>query len=236
VQCSDIFVAKLPPDLSRLTFSTFLGGNGDDFAPYLAIDKVGHAYLTGTARTKHPLVEPIETEFRPLYVTKLNTRGTGLLFSTYFGGTPFSCCQGPAGIEVDDAGNANIAWNTNSTDFPTTENAYQTFNHSDEEAGFLAKFDIPPCPLGSAIPSVTICAPSNGTSTSSPVLIAAGATDDRAITGMVIYVDSIKKFTISNASHFDTRISMGAGMHQLTIKAWDTDGRVFSAAEVISVQ
>jgi hypothetical protein len=37
------------------------------------------------------------------------------------------------------------------------------------------------------------------------------ATDNRAIAGMVIYPDSVKKFTISNASHFDTRVSIGVG-------------------------
>lgn len=235
-QCPDIFVAKLPPDLSGLTFSTYLGGKGEDSLPYLAIDKVGHAYLTGIATPNFPLVKPLETQFRPLYVTKLNTSGSGLLFSTYFGGMPnFTGFQSPAGINVDDAGNAYIAWNTDSKDFSTTENAYQTFNHSDSTAGFLAKFDIPPCSLGSTIPSVTICAPASGT-LSSPVLISAGATDDHAITGMVVYVDSVKKFTISNASHFDTRVSMGTGTHQLTIKAWDVDGHVFSAARTISVR
>ena len=147
-----------------------------------------------------------------------------------------SAFQWPVGIEVDQAGNAYIAWNTASTDFPTTENAYQTFNHSDEQAGVLAKFDIPPCTLGSTIPSVTICTPISGASTSSPVLIAAGATDNHAIAGMEIYVDGVKKFTLSNASHFDTRVSMGVGMHQLRVKAWDADGRVFSNARMITVQ
>jgi len=37
------------------------------------------------------------------------------------------------------------------------------------------------------------------------------ATDNRAIAGMVIYPDSVKKFTTSNASHFDTRVSIGVG-------------------------
>jgi hypothetical protein len=235
-QCPDMFVAKLPPDLSSLNFSTYLGGNGEDFAPNLAIDKVGHVYLTGIALPNHPLVKPLQTQFRPLYVTKLNTSGSGLLFSTYFGETP-SCCgaQFPAGIDVDDAGNAYISLTTDSKDFPTTENAYQTFNHSGGAAGFVAKFDIPPCTLDNTVLSVTICTPVSGTVASSPVLIAAGASDDRAITGMVVYVDGVKKFTISHASHFDARVSLGVGTHQLTVKAWDADGRVFSNARMINV-
>jgi hypothetical protein len=235
-QCPDIFVAKLPPDLSSLNFSTYLGGRGEDFAPYLAIDKVGHVYLTGVATQNFPLVNPLQTQFRPLYVTKLNTSGSGLLFSTYFGGTPnFVGFQFPAGIDVDDAGNAYIAWSTDSQDFPTSENAYQTFNHSGGGAGFLAKFDIPPCTLGNTIPSVTICTPVSETFVGSPVLISAGASDDRAIAGMVVYVDGVKKFTISHASHFDTRVSLALGTHQLTVKAWDADGQVFSNARMITV-
>jgi len=100
----------------------------------------------------------------------------------------------------------------------------------------MAKFDVPPCTLASEVPSITICTPISEASTSSPVLIAAGATDNRAIAGMVIYVDGVKKFTISNASHFDTRVSMGVGMHQLRVKAWDADGRVFSNARMITVR
>ena len=235
-QCTDLFVTKLPPNFSRLTFSTLLGGNGDESTPYMAIDGVGHTYLTGSPRPNHPLVKPVQSEFRPIYVTKLNTSGSGLLFSTFFGGTlGFSGFQTPAGIEVDAAGNAYIAWYTPSTDFPTTDDAYQTFNHSDEQAAILAKFDIPPCTLGSTIPSVTICTPANGTVASSLVLISAGASDDRPIAGMVVYLDGVKKFTISNVSHFDTRISIGLGMHQLTVKAWDADGRVFSNARMITV-
>ena len=62
------------------------------------------------------------------------------------------------------------------------------------------------------------------------------ATDNRAIAGMVIYPDSVKKFTISNASHSDSRVSIGVGTQQLTVRAWDVDGRVFSNARTIIVQ
>jgi len=234
-QCLDTFVAKLPPDFSLLTYSTFLGGKGDDANPFLTIDPVGHVYLFGSSAPNYPLVKPLETNYRPLYVTKLNTSGSGLLFSTYFGGTADGGSEWPSGIEVDDAGNAYIALTTSSTNFPTTSNAYQTSNHSDSGAGFLAKIDIPPCTLGSSVPSVTICAPASGAVSSSPVLISAGATDDHAIEGMAVYVDNGKKFEISGASHFDTNVVLPAGTHHLTVKAWDADGRVFRAAEDISV-
>jgi hypothetical protein len=231
-------VSKLPPDFSRLQFSTFLGGKGFDFPPEVAVDGVGHVYLAGTPSPGHPLVKALQSEWRRLYLTKLNTGGSALLFSTYFGGTLdlSSSRQFLAGLKVDQAGNAYIAGDTRSTNFPTTPNAYQTFNHSNTGAGFLAKFDIPPCTLSSTIPSITICAPPDGATAKSPVLVAAGATDDHKVTGMILYVDGARKFSIPNNSHFDTKVSLQTGLHRLTVKAWDTAGRVISKTEYIHVQ
>jgi hypothetical protein len=166
-----------------------------------------------------------------------------LLFSTYFGGIVPDGFVPPSvtGLKVDQGGNAYIALSTTSTTFPTTANAYQTFNHSGDaagfnEAGFLAKFDIPPCTLSSETPSVTICAPPNGATAQSPVLVAAGATDDHTITGMILYVDGVRKFSITNNSHFDKKVSLQIGSHRLTVKAWDTAGRIVSKTEYIYIQ
>jgi hypothetical protein len=68
------------------------------------------------------------------------------------------------------------------------------------------------------------------------LLFGAGATNDRDISGMVLYVDGVKKYTIDNASHFDTRLSLSVGTHNLTIKAWDTSGRVTSKSQTVAVQ
>ena len=239
-QCPDIFVSKLPPDFSRLQFSTLLGGKGIDFPPEIAVDGVGHVYVAGTPSPGYPLVKPIQSEWRVrrLYLTKLNIAGSELLFSTYFGGTldPSGSRQFLAGLKVDQAGNAYIAGDTGSTNFPTTPDAYQMFSHSNAAAGFLAKFDVPPCTLRSTIPSITICAPPDGATAKSPVLVAAGATDDHTITGMILYVDGARKFSITNNSHFDKKVSLQSGSHRVTVKAWDTAGRIISKTEYVHVQ
>jgi len=242
-RCYDIFVSKIPPDFTRLQFSTFLGGNGDEFTPQVATDGVGHVYVTGVPSQGLPLFKPVQSERGPLHLTKLNIAGSELLFSTYFGGIVPDGFVPPSvtGLKVDQGGNAYIALSTTSTTFPTTANAYQTFNHSGDaagfnEAGFLAKFDIPPCTLSSETPSVTICAPPNGATAQSPVLVAAGATDDHTITGMILYVDGVRKFSITNNSHFDKKVSLQIGSHRLTVKAWDTAGRIVSKTEYIYVQ
>ena len=140
---------------------------------------------------------------------------------------------------MDQAGNAYIAGDTGSTNFPTTPNAYQTFNQSDER-GFwsrlLGEVRYPALHVEQQIPSVTICAPPDGATAKSPVLVAAGATDDHTITGMILYVDGVRKFSITNNSHFDKKVSLQIGSHRLTVKAWDTAGRIISKTEYIYVQ
>jgi hypothetical protein len=44
--CFDVFVAKLNPAGSSLVYSTYLGGNGDDFGFGMAVDSSGNAYIT----------------------------------------------------------------------------------------------------------------------------------------------------------------------------------------------
>jgi uncharacterized repeat protein (TIGR01451 family) len=60
--------------------------------------------------------------FRDVFVSKLNASGTGLIYSTYLGGSDY---DNAAGIAVDSAGNAYVAGGTTSTDFPTTAGAMQ---------------------------------------------------------------------------------------------------------------
>src|SRR5207302_2256629 len=49
--------------------------------------------------------------------------GTGLVYSTFIGGTLFDTARG---IALDNAGNAYVTGDTYSTDFPVTVNQYGT--------------------------------------------------------------------------------------------------------------
>jgi photosystem II stability/assembly factor-like uncharacterized protein len=44
---SDAFITKISPDGKAILYSTYLGGNGNDFARGLAVDSSGSSYLTG---------------------------------------------------------------------------------------------------------------------------------------------------------------------------------------------
>jgi len=106
-----------------LAYSTFLGGGGIDAAEALFVDTAGNAYITGT--TNFPTF-PTVNAFQPslnlgqpyasdAFVAKLNPSGTGLVFSTYLGGSGDDSGQG---IGVDAAGNVVVAGTTSSKDFP----------------------------------------------------------------------------------------------------------------------
>ncbi len=49
--CIDSFVAKFSPDGQSLGYSTYLGGEHDDYANAIAVDADGHAFITGTTNS-----------------------------------------------------------------------------------------------------------------------------------------------------------------------------------------
>ena len=109
-------------------YSTFLGGNDNDWASGIALDGQGNAYITGyTWSTNFPLVNPAYTSKSTntdIFVAKLSATGTALLYSTYVGGADWDSGYG---IAVDPSGNAYVGGSTRSTDFPMM-NAVQSTN------------------------------------------------------------------------------------------------------------
>jgi hypothetical protein len=142
-----------------LAYSTYLGGAGSDQANAIAVDSTGSAYVTGyTFSAKFPTLDPYQainsdTSNGVAFVTKLNAEGTALIYSTYLGG---STACGPDtlgislpgdvgnGIAVDADGNAYVAGQACSKDFPTTKGAFQTINNaanSKAPNAFVIKLD-----------------------------------------------------------------------------------------------
>jgi Bacterial Ig-like domain (group 3)/Beta-propeller repeat len=116
----DAFIAKLNPSGSALVYSTYLGGSEDDYGEGIAVDGARRAYVTGeTTSSNFPTRHPLQAAYGgggDVFVAKINTAGSALVYSTYLGGTGFE--QGNF-IAVDRAGNAYISGITNSIDFPT---------------------------------------------------------------------------------------------------------------------
>ena len=115
----DAFIVKLNSTGTALLYATYIGGSGDDRAAAIAVDSSGSAYVTGsTASSNFPLVSPLRATLggsKTAFVLKLNATGNQLLYSTYLGGTNYDL--GTA-IAVDAAGNAYVAGDTLSTNFP----------------------------------------------------------------------------------------------------------------------
>src|SRR5439155_21659353 len=125
-----------------LVYSTYLGGNGDDEGQGIAVDSLGNAYVTGdTSSTNFPTTPGVfRTAYagdRDAFVTKLNATGTGLVYSTYFGGNDHDFGQG---IAVDSVGNAYVTGDTASTNFPTTSGAAQAALRGSADA-FITKLN-----------------------------------------------------------------------------------------------
>jgi hypothetical protein len=149
----DAFVTKLDPTGSSLLFSTFLGGQGIDEGFISFFDAAGNVYVEGdTSSKKFPTTEgSFQTTYGggPFdgFVTKLNPTGSALVYSTYVGGSDF---DGAHDGWLDGSGNFYIDGLTGSTDFPTTQGAYQP-NLAGGLDAFAAKVD----PTGSTLEYAT---------------------------------------------------------------------------------
>jgi hypothetical protein len=120
--------ATKPLYIDPVLYSTYLGGTNTDVGSSIAVDSSGNVYVTGyTQSTDFPTTTgAFQTTMNGVvvaFVTKINATGTGLVYSTYLGG---SNQDGGAGIALDSAGDAYVTGFATSTDFPTTPGAYQT--------------------------------------------------------------------------------------------------------------
>ncbi len=138
----DAFVAKLNSTGTGLIYSTFLGGSSPGNGYGIALDTSGNAYVTGqTSSTNFPITsgayQTTNNGGIKAFLTKLNTTGSALIYSTFFGGNVTDYGNG---IAVDSTGSAYITGYTDSSNFPTTAGAYQTNLNGSYDA-FVAKFD-----------------------------------------------------------------------------------------------
>ena len=127
------FVLELDSSGS-ITYSTYLGGTGTDtaFGIALATDNSGDVYVAGrTSSTNFPTLNAFQLHLTGAvssgFVTKVNSSGTALVYSTYLGGgTATGDFDGANGVAVDASGNAYITGQTFSSTYPTTSGAFQT--------------------------------------------------------------------------------------------------------------
>ncbi len=116
-------MAKLNATGSALVYSTYLGGSANDGGDGIAVDSSGNAYVTGQAESANfPAAHPLQANLAGksnVFVAKLNSAGSALVYSTYLGGNDQNYVDYGSGIAVDSSGNAYVTGQTDSSNFPT---------------------------------------------------------------------------------------------------------------------
>jgi len=121
------FVAAIKADGSAKIYSTYLGGSGTNDALAIAVDSAGEAYVTGdTNSSNFPVLNATQATLKgatDVFITKLQANGSGLLFSTYYGGT---LDDAGTGIAIDAFNDVYVTGRTLSSDYPTNGTPFQS--------------------------------------------------------------------------------------------------------------
>jgi hypothetical protein len=98
------FLSVLASDGSQLLYSSFLGGTGDDYAPYIAVERAGNVCLTGpTQSADFPIAQPL-----------LPYPGINSAFVVKFS----LIVPGPPRLQIShSAGNVHISWLVEATNY-----------------------------------------------------------------------------------------------------------------------
>ncbi|MGB8064261.1 MAG: SBBP repeat-containing protein [Candidatus Sulfotelmatobacter sp.] len=148
---SNGFVTKLNTSgTAPLIYSSYLGGGSNDVANAVAVDSSNQAYVTGAtlnANGNFPTKNPLQPQcggtasgcsgLYDAFVTVVDKAGSGLVYSTFLGGTGND--QG-LGIAVDGSGDAYVTGLTQSTNFPVKNALYGTFAGTTQDA-FVAEIN-----------------------------------------------------------------------------------------------
>jgi IPT/TIG domain./Beta-propeller repeat. len=117
----DSFITRLSADGSALSYSSYLGGSGNDLATAVTVDSSGNAYIAGyTFSTNFPNTNGFQTSFAgrifDAFLTKVNAAGLAVAYSTYLGGNTYDLATA---VAVDASNNAYVTGFTFSSNFPT---------------------------------------------------------------------------------------------------------------------
>jgi PKD repeat protein len=138
----EIFVAKFNSSGTSLSYATYLQGNSTDIPYCIGVDPDGQAAVVGYTYSSNYHITPgaLQSTIGSTpegFVTKLNSNGTGLIFSTFLGGSSTDYAQGvTCGID----GNVHVAGYTYSSNFVgITPDGYKTSLNTTPDA-FMTSF------------------------------------------------------------------------------------------------
>jgi len=161
---NDAFITKINASGTALVYSTYLGGYDSDGAVGIAVDSEGAAYVAvQTESTNLPVKNPIQETNAgdiDIFIAKVNSSGSALIYSTYLGGSGSDISNG---IAVDSEGAAYVTGWTVFSDFPT-KNPIQGSYGGGSRDFYIAKLYFNPY----STPCLIIAAGSGGTIDPSP--------------------------------------------------------------------
>jgi hypothetical protein len=165
----DVFVAEFDTTkvgANSLVYATFLGGSKDDQPFGIAVNGAGEAFVAGvTPSADFPVANAFQNTLAgpsDLFVTKLNASGSGLVFSTFYGGASTEGNAGLGGVAVDNLGNAYVTSDTESNDLFLSSGALQgALGGPGAANAFVAKFS----PTGSLLYATYLGGTATDTST-----------------------------------------------------------------------
>ncbi len=136
---SDVFIAEMNPNTGSLTYSSYVGGEDEDFGENILLSTNNLVYFTAsTFSTEYAMAgyqysaNPFGGEDAILGVMDLTKQGLAtLVYSTYFGGAENDAVSG---LAFDPNGNAIMTGYTISPNFPVTPDAVQSTYGGDTDA------------------------------------------------------------------------------------------------------
>lgn len=228
----DAFILKLSSSGNSLGYSTYLGGSITQQGEGIVVDSSGNAYVTGyTESANFPLLEEYDDTIGAIdiFVTKLSAGGSNLRYSTFYGGS--SDDYGYA-IAVDGSGSAYVTGQSQSSDFPHTQEI--AAGMTDYYGVYVLKLDFT---VADEPPSVTITAPGTGDTVGGVVTIEATAADDNAIAQVEFFIDNTSIGTVASTPYsFDWDSStVTNGEHTIRAVATDDASQTESHAIIVTV-
>ncbi len=160
------------------------------------------------------------------FLTEFNSAGTGLIYSTYFGGTGTQNPAGPGGsgdtaygLALGANSSVYLVGYTTSPNFPVTAGAFQTAYHTQQNTGFVADFDLAAAPPATKETETTLTPSANSVTPGTSVRYTAKvkpASGTVIPTGNVVFsVDEAKVATValSAGEATYTNSKLPAGQH-----------------------
>ncbi|MBN2006721.1 MAG: SBBP repeat-containing protein [Anaerolineae bacterium] len=190
----DVFVAKLSPEGDQLLYSTYIGGNGLDWAEDISLDSGGNIYVTGgTQSTNFPFLNALQASLNgPAdgFLIALAPDGS-LQYSSAFGGADYDRGWG---LAVDRNWFVNLTGSTDSPDLPL-KNPLQDQKAGDADT-FVARFGLFPTPTFTPSPTPT----ATPTPTSTPTPYASGKIGPEGGSIWMAYAEHLTMLTVPAGS------------------------------------